>query len=338
MEKSSIGSLESLSDIGLRGGVDMRPTLIRVLTDLYMQKLRHTPDEERHYTELALRLLETVDVATRAAVAARLARHLAPPLRVLQYLVNDLPEVAGPLRAHPLLQQGDAAPALAHPVHVTAVVVNAAPGLQPELQPDVPDEPAAPDDAIAPATARELNDLFIAADDYERRLIVLNLPVVAPLPAGRVNIVRVPAVGQRLEAAALSGNRDEFAQQLASALHISREQARLIARDSLGEPIAIALKALGVPRHLVYRILLFVNPMVGQSVERVHNLALLFDEMTVEAAEGMVAIWQALPAGERAAAKHQPLLSPDDAAPRARGTPAQRVSAVASSKDRREAS
>ena len=76
---STLSSLNGLADIGLRSGVDMRPTLIRVLTDLYVQKLTHTADEERHYTELALRLLDGVDVPTRAAVAVRLAKHLSPP-------------------------------------------------------------------------------------------------------------------------------------------------------------------------------------------------------------------------------------------------------------------
>src|SRR5580698_1496218 len=86
MKMPSLSSLNGLADIGLRSGVDMRPTLIRVLTDLYVQKLTHTADEERHYTELAPRLLGGVDVATRAAVAARLAKHLSPPVRVIQYL------------------------------------------------------------------------------------------------------------------------------------------------------------------------------------------------------------------------------------------------------------
>ena len=95
---------DGLAEIGLRGSVDMRPTLIRVLTDLYVQKLAHTADEERHYTELALRLLDGVDVPTRATVAARLAKHLSPPLRVIQYLVNDLPEIGAPLRGHARLQ------------------------------------------------------------------------------------------------------------------------------------------------------------------------------------------------------------------------------------------
>src|SRR5215472_8744137 len=101
----SLSSLEGLSDLRLPGGVDMRPTLLRVLTDLYVQKLSHTPDEERHYTELALRLLDAVDVATRTAVAARLAEHLAPPRRIIERLAADFPNVAAPLRGHPLLQE-----------------------------------------------------------------------------------------------------------------------------------------------------------------------------------------------------------------------------------------
>src|SRR5260370_28398805 len=104
MKTPTLSSLNGLADIGLRSGVDTRPALIRVLTDLYVQKLTHTPDEERHYAELALRLLDGVDVATRATVAARLSKHLSPPPRVIQYLVNDLPAVSAPLRGHALLQ------------------------------------------------------------------------------------------------------------------------------------------------------------------------------------------------------------------------------------------
>src|SRR5271168_3523362 len=112
----SLSNLDNLTGLGMRGGVDMRPTLLRVLTDLYVQKLTHNPDEERHYTELALRLLDAVDVATRAAVAGRLARHLSPPPRVIQRLAADLPDIAAPLRSHPLLQAADKTSDLAPPV------------------------------------------------------------------------------------------------------------------------------------------------------------------------------------------------------------------------------
>ncbi|MGC1540704.1 MAG: DUF2336 domain-containing protein, partial [Xanthobacteraceae bacterium] len=50
MESASLSGLDNLTHLGLRGGVDMRPTLLHVLTDLYVQKLTHTPDEVRHYT------------------------------------------------------------------------------------------------------------------------------------------------------------------------------------------------------------------------------------------------------------------------------------------------
>jgi hypothetical protein len=46
---------------------------------------------------------------------------------------------------------------------------------------------------------------------------------------------------------------------------------------------------------------------------------MLYDEMTAQAAEGMVAIWQALRGEARAAAKHQPLLWNDE---RSRARPA----------------
>src|ERR1700691_321734 len=80
-----IFGLDGLAELGSRHGVDMRPTLLRVLTDLYVHRLSHSPAEERHYTELALRLLEAVDTPTRVAVARRFARYPSPPLRVLQW-------------------------------------------------------------------------------------------------------------------------------------------------------------------------------------------------------------------------------------------------------------
>ena len=71
-------------------------------------------------------------------------------------------------------------------------------------------------------------------------------------------------------------------------------------RDDLGEPVVVVAKALSMPREVLYRVLMFVNPTVGHSVERVHALAALNDEMTQAAAEGMVAIWQALQQRDRA--------------------------------------
>ena len=69
----AFADLEGLIDLDPRGGVDMRPTLLRVLTDLFLQKPSHTPDDERYYSELALRLIEATDVGARTSLATRLA-------------------------------------------------------------------------------------------------------------------------------------------------------------------------------------------------------------------------------------------------------------------------
>jgi hypothetical protein len=294
--------------------------LLRVLTDLYVQKLHHTADEERRYTELALRLLDAVDVSTRVAVASRFAHHLSPPPRVLHRLAGDQPQVASALRAHPSLQSPAPAEDVAPPPAVMTVAEAEAPNEAESGEPESDDaEPfvAAPQ-SLDIATADQLNELFFTADANERRLILLNLEIVAPLQSERAGVWRDRTIGERLEAAALGHRREEFAQLLVRALHIPRDQAQRIMRDDLGEPLVAAGKALGIAREVLYRILMFVNPIVGHSVERVHALAELYDEITPQAAEGMVAIWQALEKRERKPPTYQPFTRDDGTLPHAR--------------------
>jgi uncharacterized protein (DUF2336 family) len=347
MESGSLWSLDGFTHVGVRDGVDMRPTLVRVLTDLYVQKLSHSYEEKRHYTELALRLLDSVDVATRIAVAARLARHLSPPMRVMVKLAADVPDVAALVRSHPVLQPKQSrnpAASLASPATSAAAprAVQPAPrsaappvarGPDPIKPPEVPapvapplppkrEAPAQPavtaSDIISAEVASELTEQFFAATADERRLILLNLHIVVPMPVGRFGVSREAIVIQRLENAALARNREDFAAYLAQALRISRAQARRITADDLGEPIVAAAKALAMPRDVLYRILLFVNPAIGHSVARVHALAALFDEMTLPAAEQLVAIWQALHNNERALAPQRALERDEEARSRAR--------------------
>ena len=128
MEPQNFLGLGGLTELGGRSGMDMRPTLLRVLTDLYVHRLSHTPDEERHYTELALRMLEVVDVPTRIASAKRFARYPSPPLRVLQWLARDLPDVAAELRSHPLLQPPAPSAAAQQNTRSTPIAERSAPG------------------------------------------------------------------------------------------------------------------------------------------------------------------------------------------------------------------
>ena len=329
MDTPRLSSFQGFTEIGLRGGVDMRPTLLRVLTDLYVQKLTHTPDEDRHYTELALRLLESVDVPTRVAVATRLAHHLSPPAPVMQKLAADLPEVSAPLRSSRAQQTRSTAANTRQEFTVTAIGARAADRAK--------RTPAR--GKIDVDLSGELNELFFAASAQERRLILLNLHIVAPAPAGTPGIVHDPAVGRRLEAAVLARKREDFAHELSRVLFIAREQARRIAGDESGEPIVVAAKALGVSRDQLHRILLFVNTAIGHSVERVHTLAALYDEMHIQAALDLVEVWQALNLGksERAPMPYQPLSAHER--PRVQAVPAtRRTSLLARSVERRDAS
>jgi uncharacterized protein DUF2336 len=234
-------TIDGLVDLACRDGVDIRPTLLRVLTDLYVQKPSHSADEEVQYVELALGLIDAVDEPTRGAVAARLASYPAAPAAILRRL-GGVGSAAKPL----------------------------------------------PPNETKPETG--LAELFFAASSDERRLILTNLDVVAGPAQPRPPIAS--DVIARLETAALQHNASEFSRTVERTLGISSALAERITRDASGEPIVVAAKALGMKAAVLQRILLFLNPQVGQSVERVYDLAQLYDELTPAAAERMVTIWQ----------------------------------------------
>jgi hypothetical protein len=328
MQSQNFFGLDGLTDLSKRSGINMRPTLLLVLTDLYVQRPSHSADEERHYTELALRMLEAVDVATRVAIAKRFARYRRPPLRVLQRLARDLPVVAAELHGHPLLP----APASATASGRVAIAPEA---IDPTDAENIVRKPAG---AIDPGTANELNELFFTADATERRLILLNMHVVDPNPTLR-RVTAAASIGDELEGALLTGKREQFAARLSQSLRIPHEQARRIANDELGEPVLVAAKMLTLRRDVLYRILMFINPAVGHSVERVHALAKLYDVLHQSAAEAMVAIWQALPAAERVHFGHRSAAQ-EESRPRTRaGTMSPtRTTAAPQGKDLRNAS
>jgi hypothetical protein len=272
---SAFPALDGLFDLACRDGVDIRPTLLRVLTDLYVQKPFHTADEQAQYVELAGRLIDGVDAATRATVKARLSGYAAAPAAILRRL--DAGGTPAPTQAAP----------------------------PPRAESRRPD----------------LAELFFAAVAEERRLILINLDLVAEAPARRPPPA-TPDTMQRLESAALQRNTSEFVRTLERALGISRALAERIARDHSGEPVVVAAKALGMQAAVLQRILLFLNPVIGQSVQRVYDLADLYDEITVAAAERMLAIWRQ--EGSRSQPVHAPAYYDDERrSARAASTPGQ---------------
>ncbi len=326
--------LEGLFDLD-RKGVDIRPTLLRVLTDQYLRTPVHTPEEQRTYTELAMRLIDETDIGTRAAVSVRLAPHACAPRPIMLQLARDVLEVAEPVLLHsPVLTPADCqaiivergvcyadilarrgqptvaaapepapapapAPAVAAPV--VLITPPASPPPLPVIEESSSDEAAVQDDAEAAnkgTAAQELCELFFAAGSAERRLILMNLDY-AEWPEGEPPATLQRADVWRLETAALRHHTGALMRELERALGISYQQSRRIVEDELGEPIIVAGKAMSLPADVLQRIVLFMNPRVGQSVDRVYELTSLYNEISVEAARRLVSILRAAaPAGE----------------------------------------
>jgi hypothetical protein len=270
-EQSNIPNLDGLAELAHRDGVDIKPTLLRVMTDLYVQKPRHTAEEEQHYTELALRLIDAVDAPTRIVVAGKLAAYTAPPASLMQRLQRR--------------DGGSVAPAPSPNRSATAAIA-------------------------------ELNELFFTAHAEVRRLILVNLQYASLTPADPIPPTAARATIQQLETAALSHNHTAFAQELERALGVPRELARRLIEDESGEPVVVAARVLAMPADVLQRILLCLNPAIGQSVLRVYELARLYEDIEPRSALRMLAIWRssqratqpkpAPPSTERRSATPQP--------------------------------
>ena len=291
----SYPALEGLVDLANRGDIGISVTLLRVLTELYVTKAAHSGEEERQYTELALRLLDAVDVSARQRLAQRLANYGPAPLAVVRRLVRDVIAVAEPILHHSqslhVAELFSIAKTIS-PAHVAAIAA------RDDIRSPAQVEPAATGtDPFAGGSAvgsdlSELGELFLAANATERRLILLNLDFASLPPARPIDPPFVSEACRRLEAAALSHNGEVFVRELARALAIPLEQARRLANDQSGEPLVIAAKALAMPADALQRILLCLNPVIGQSVQRVYALADLYEELKSDAAMRMTAIWQ----------------------------------------------
>ena len=335
-------NLEGLDRLALRRGVDIRPTLVRVLTDLYLQKPAHTSEEERHYTELVLRFIDRVDLGTRKVVAAKLADYSAAPAAVVRRLARDVLEVAEPiLERSPQLTPSEFLAIIAERgPHYAAVIarrlrigqlgralVEPVPVAPPNEAAALPSEGALPawDAAALPpsqsppgADAKSehlesdlrLGDMFLAAAPAERRLILRHLDGGGSEPL-TVSSAQSSEAIRRLEAAALQRKPAEFIRTLERALGVSSQHAQRMVMDEDGEPLLVAAKALGMPADVMLRILLFLNPVIGQSVTRVFDLARLYDVMPREAALRLIASLRSAGASRRWAS-YRPLLAQDE--------------------------
>ncbi|MGY3528636.1 hypothetical protein ACVISU_001404 [Bradyrhizobium sp. USDA 4452] len=256
-----------------REGVDIRPTLLRVLTDLYVQASAHSADEERQFVELTSRLIDEVDDATRAAVRARLAIYPATPARIMDKL--------GLRRVGPDQQMPAAAPAPAP-----------APSTPQAKIPTEAEQRMAASLAMRPNDAAELSDMFFAAGAKERVQILHNLQQTPLKAAARIPAARAARAIHILEMAAFAEDVDNFTRELGEALILPSRIAAEVVNDPGGEPLACAMRALDVSSAAFQRILMFLNPEAGSSVNYVYRLSRLYDRLSERSALVMLAAWR----------------------------------------------
>jgi len=290
-EPSQNSALNGLVELSNRTGADIRPTLLRVMTDLYLQTAAHSEKEEAEYTRMALKLIDHVDAKTRAMIAGKIAGYPNAPAAVRQRLLKDHIVCKAP--------EEPAQESTKQPAEETA---------------KVPAKPtsktaAAPLSKGKPA-ALELNELFFTSNAEERRLILLNLPYAPIAPAEQLGAASAQSAVQKLEAAALANQTERFARDLGRALSISLTQALRLTHDPGGEPIVVAAAALRMPAAVLQRILLCLNPAISRSVQRVYDLTLLHEELKAASALRLVAIWQAADREEKRPAASTPVPVP----------------------------
>ena len=298
---------DGLMTLSRREGVDIRPTLLRVLTDLYVQASVHNAEEERQFIELTSRLIDEVDDATRAVVRARLAIYPGTPAEVLKRLGLRPQSPDQRLALAPEIPAPPSAPSPARPPSEVQLRMSSNLSMQPK-------------------DAAEITELFFRASPSERALILHNL-VETPLKASaRIPAARAARAIETLEMAAFAADIENFTLELGEALILPARITAQVVNDPGGEPLACAVKALDMPSPVFQRVLLFLNPEYGCSVNYVYRVSRLYDHLHERSALIMLAAWRGSTMAV-ARARYRPGLY-DDERQRARQAPAQTRPAV----------
>ena len=318
--------LEGLFALSKARGLDVRPTLLRVLTDLFVESGQRSESEVARYAELASHLVEQVDEETRFVVAGKLAASPQAPRIVIDKLIASEPEAAGRIiAASPLLTLDDLWTLAADGGPMTSAAIAKRDDLDGEmvrflarkgfvlvaetlvlnpraamdretvafLAPALAD---APDMAMRLARRRGvepawLGPVFLALDAEARTGVVeaYRLDADARRTATRESLIAPPVlVLDALEFAALSRRPADLATGLGEVLEIGESLALRLVGDIEGDPLALALIAIGMPPDQAARVIMFASPAAGELVERMRALSLLMDRTPRLAAARLV--------------------------------------------------
>lgn len=334
-------SLDDLMALARQEGLDMKPVLLRVLTDMFVATGAHSREEEQQFEEIASTLVRQVDADTAAVVACRLAEYPQTPAGLGDAFIARGDDASRIILADAvwLPRRTVTAQALAGERLLAAAVaarsdldadlmgillergdaifdVTIAANLSVTIPRRILDELLARgrrESAIGRALlvrpdlfASERAVLFLHADRADRARIIEEAEQFTAM-AGRGRQRRVAPVDLvvTLETAAMVQDAEAFSSLLALALGVSSEALQPILADRTGEALALCYAALGIDDEAATRLFMFRDPLVGHSTERVSALTNLVRRVSLAAAEKIVHAMLGLAAPERSG-QHQP--------------------------------
>ncbi len=294
---------------------EMRPILLRVITDLFALHPEHHPQEIRLYEEMAQKLIDDADDAALAVVARKLARCPDAPSSLInrirarggaparEILLSDSKVEWKDLRQIALSGAYDHACAVAARGDLDRELVKILAG-----RPEREVARALAGNRLAPLSAEErrllavrgredavlaqallqreeisldLLPLYLFADEQQRGKLIGLLRCADLAQAGRCDAAPRLDGGacKRLEAAALRQKRSSFALTLAGIVGCDTISARKIVEDESGDALTLAFLAIGLPREICARIFLIAFPKVALSPERFEANLRLYDTL-----------------------------------------------------------
>ena len=263
---------DGLMTLSRREGVDIRPTLLRVLTDLYVQARAHSDDEARQFVELTSRLIDQVDDATRAAVRARLAIYPATPAEISK-LLGLKPADPGQVPSPPRNSRSRRRAAPVKPP--TEAQLRMASNL-----------------SMRPNDAAEINDMFFARRRQRTRADPAQSAETPLRASARIPAARAARAVETLEMAAFAADIENFTLELGDTLILPARVAAQVVNDPGGEPLACAAQGAGHAERGIS-----AGAAVSQSRTwligpHVYRVSRLYDRLSERSALIMLAAWR----------------------------------------------
>jgi uncharacterized protein (DUF2336 family) len=314
--------LPFISSLMGRRDAESRRVLLRISTDEFVSDSAPTPESVAAYAKEALPLILECDPATRLIVARKIGlRRETPPV-----LLNAILECGGDAALF-LLERADtisrerriaaasgqapqacavakrndldgelAAVLAAHPAQEVALTLAGNPTAA--IHGDVlaslarrahGDEKLAQVLLARPAAPLDLAALFLYASSSQRAAMLISAQrAELAKPASTATRSALEGAAAKLERHALARQPALFVATLAQALGCERELAERIVAEPSGEPLVVALAALGAPEDAAMRILL-LGDAVSLDYKRLGALTRLKDALHPAAARRIIA-------------------------------------------------